>query len=170
MYAIQDKAHFQLLLEASNSIDAPTHSKDDLKRAFLRQDFERRYKPKPQSDWRLADMETQLEQSNLLRELEKLDADVGTMNFCREALQGGRTAQQAVIKCVEMVVRELRSMSRLRADPTSGAKTRTSRINKDGAIRKTPAPIRTSPRLRARKGTCKTAQGPPVTAKKQGRG
>jgi hypothetical protein len=39
-------------------------------------------------------MGTQLAQSNLQGELEKLDSDEGTMTFCREALQGGRTAQQ----------------------------------------------------------------------------
>ncbi|PVH67937.1 hypothetical protein DL98DRAFT_523045 [Cadophora sp. DSE1049] len=98
MYALQDTAQFNLLLEASKSIGAK-HTKAELKRAFLRQDFEAK------SKYLRGDQKP----AKLLRALEEQNADEGTLVFCRDALQGGKAAQDAATRLVELIVKELRA-------------------------------------------------------------
>lgn len=100
MYALQDKAHFNLLLAASNSIGAP-HSKTELKEAFLRKEFETK-RDNPRSGQKPLE---------LLQILEEQNADAGTLAFCRDALQGEEAAQDAATRLVELIVKWLR-MSR----------------------------------------------------------
>jgi hypothetical protein len=96
LYASQDAAQFKLLLEASRSIGAK-HSRSELKQAFLRKDFERT------SRYGRADQKP----GKLIEALEKQNADEGTLAFCRDALQGGKAAQDAATRFVELIVKDL---------------------------------------------------------------
>jgi hypothetical protein len=73
------------------------HSKAELKQAFLRKDFEAKSKH-PRGDQKPA---------KLLRALEEQNADKGTLAFCRDVLQGGKAAQDAATRLVELIVKEL---------------------------------------------------------------
>ena len=96
MYALQDTAQFNLLLEASESIGAK-HSKTELKRVFLRKDFEAKSKP----------LRGDQKSAKLLQALREQNADEGTLAFCRAALQGGEAAEVAATRLVELIVKEL---------------------------------------------------------------
>jgi hypothetical protein len=98
MYALQDTAQFTQLLDASNAIGAQKHSRKELKRAFLRMDFE--------AKGRYLQSDRDQKPERLLRALEEQNAHEGTVAFGRGALQGWKAAEVAAMRLVELIVKE----------------------------------------------------------------